>query len=46
MALKRWNFPDNLDFKGKIMTKFLIRSLISLSLRARLHETQSELKLA
>ena len=26
IALKLWNFPDNLDFKGKIVTKFLIRS--------------------
>ena len=25
-ALKRWNFPYNLDFKGKIVTKYLIRS--------------------
>ena len=24
-ALKRWNFPDNLDFKGKTVAKFLIR---------------------
>ena len=26
IALKRWNFPDNLDFKGKIAAAFLIRS--------------------
>ena len=26
IALKRWNFPDNLDFKGKIVAKFLLRS--------------------
>ena len=26
IALKRWNFPDNLDFKGKIAASFLIRS--------------------
>ena len=26
IVLKRWNFPDNLNFKGKIMTKLLIRS--------------------
>ena len=26
IALKRWNFPDNLDFKGKIVAKFLIKS--------------------
>ena len=26
IALKRWNFPDSLDFKGKITTTFLIRS--------------------
>ena len=26
IALKRWNFPDNLDFKGKIGATFLIRS--------------------
>ena len=25
-ALKRWNFPNNLDFKGKTVAKFLIRS--------------------
>ena len=25
IALKRWNFPDNLDFKGKIVAKFLLR---------------------
>ena len=24
--LQRWNFPDNLDFKGKAMAKFVIRS--------------------
>ena len=23
MALKRWNFPDNLDFNSKIVAKFL-----------------------
>ena len=22
IALKRWNFPDNLDFKGKIVAEF------------------------
>ena len=33
IALKRWNLPDNLDFNGKIMAKFLIRSLISLNLK-------------
>ena len=26
ITLKRWNFPDNLDFKGKIVAKFLMRS--------------------
>ena len=26
LALKRWNFPDNLDFKGKIVAKFYCRS--------------------
>ena len=26
IALKRWNFPENLDFKGKIVAKFPIRS--------------------
>ena len=26
LALKRLNFPENLDFKGKIVTKFLLRS--------------------
>ena len=26
ILLKRWNFPNNLDFKGKIEAKFLIRS--------------------
>ena len=26
IALKRWNFPDNLDFSGKIMAKIIIRS--------------------
>ena len=26
VALKRWNFPDNLDLKGKIKAIFLIRS--------------------
>ena len=26
IALKRWNFPDNLDLKGKIMVKFLMRN--------------------
>ena len=26
MKLKRWNIPDNLDFKGKIVAIFLIRS--------------------
>ena len=26
IALKRWHFPDNLDFKGTIVTNFLIRS--------------------
>ena len=26
IALKRWNFPENLDFKGKILTKLLLRS--------------------
>ena len=26
IALKRWNFPDNLDIKGKIAATFLIRS--------------------
>ena len=25
IALKRWNFPDKLDYKGKIVAKFLIR---------------------
>ena len=25
-ALKRWNFPENLDFNGKIVAIFLIRS--------------------
>ena len=25
-ALKRWNIPDKLDYKGKIVAKFLIRS--------------------
>ena len=25
-ALKQWNFPDNLDLKGKIVAKFLIGS--------------------
>ena len=33
IALKRCNLPDNLDFNGKIMAKFLIRSLISLNLK-------------
>ena len=34
IALKRWNFPGNLDFKvkGKIMVKFLIRSLLLLKI--------------
>ena len=26
IVLKRWNFPDNLNFKGKIVAKFLLRS--------------------
>ena len=26
VALKRWNFPDSLDFKGKIVAKFFIWS--------------------
>ena len=26
IALKRWNFCDNLDFKGKIAATFLVRS--------------------
>ena len=26
ITLKRWNFPANLDFKGKIVAKFLSRS--------------------
>ena len=26
IALKRWTFPDNLDFKGKVGAIFLIRS--------------------
>ena len=26
IALKRWNIPDDLDFKGKIVAKFLIKS--------------------
>ena len=26
IALKRWNFPENLDFKGKIVARFLLRS--------------------
>ena len=25
-VMKRWNFPNNLDFKGKTVAKFLIRS--------------------
>ena len=25
IAWKRWNFPDNLDFKGKIVANFLIK---------------------
>ena len=33
IALKGWNFPDNLNFNRKIMTKFLIRSLISVNLK-------------
>ena len=27
IALKSLNFPDNLDFKGKLVAKFLLRSL-------------------
>ena len=26
IALKRWNFPDNFDFRVKILAKFLLRS--------------------
>ena len=26
IALERWNFPGNLDFKGKILAKFFMRS--------------------
>ena len=26
IALKHWNFPDNLDFKGEVVEKFLLRS--------------------
>ena len=26
IALKRWKFPENLDFKGRIVAKFLIRN--------------------
>ena len=33
IALNAENFPENLDFKSKIMAKFLIRSLISLNLK-------------
>ena len=25
MVLKLWNFPDNFDFKGKVVAKFLFR---------------------
>ena len=30
IALKLWNFPDNEDFKGNIITKLLLRSHFSL----------------
>ena len=26
--LKRWNFPENVDFKGKILAKFLISDFL------------------
>ena len=29
MALTRWNFPDNLGFKGNILAKFLISHFLS-----------------
>ena len=32
IALKRWNFVDNLDLKGKIAAKFFIRSHLFLSI--------------
>ena len=37
IALKRWNLPDNLDFKvkDKIMAKFLIRSPLSLEIKGQ-----------
>ena len=30
IALKRWNFPDNLNFKGRIGATFLIRSSLNI----------------
>ena len=33
IALNAEKFPENLDFKSKIMAKFFIRSLISLNLK-------------
>ena len=29
IALKRWNFPNSLNFKGKIVAKFLIKVIFS-----------------
>ena len=26
IALKRWNIPDNLEYKGKVVAKFFLRS--------------------
>ena len=45
IALKRWNFPDNLDFKGKIGATFLSLSLsLSLSLYVNLTKKKKKKK--
>ena len=45
IALKRWNFPDNLDFKGKIGATFLIRShSLSLSIENNMTKKKQNTK--
>ena len=45
IALKRWNFPDNLDIKGKIAATFLIRSH-SLSIQNNMAKKKKKNKLS
>ena len=39
IALKPWNLPDNLDFKGKIVAKFLIKSqyIINITIKQQIN---------